>query len=152
MRSILVLSAILVLSGCGKKNTPAAGGEAAGGGNLLGNVQIPDDANSRAFAEKLLTHQVTNFSPADNTGLKFAYKTLTFKNDNSWVADAYIGEGQDSIGCEERGSWTMDAADDEHNATMQWTLKKSTCPGRPQENIMRVKVTIEKGEYDIKIR
>lgn len=151
MRTILVITALLALGGCGKKTPPAA---AAGGsgGDLLGNVAIPDDKLSRAFAEKLLTHPVTNFTPADNTGLKFAYKTLTFKNDNSWVADAYIGDGQESVGCEERGSWKMDAAEDEHNAIMQWTLNKSTCPGRPQENILRVKVTIAQGEYDIKIR
>lgn len=147
----IALVALLALAACGnKKAAPAAA--AAGGGDLLGNVAVPDDKASEAFATKILTHQITNFSPADNTGLKFVYKTMTFKNDNSWVADAYLGEGQDSIGCEEKGTWKMEPAIDDHNANMEWSLSKSTCPGRPQENIMRVKVTIAQGQYDIKVR
>ncbi len=137
--------------GCGKKDTETA--PSAGASNdALGKVDVPDDANSKAFAGKILANQVTGYSPADGYGMKFVYKTLTFRNDNSWSADAILGEGEDSVACIERGTWTMDVATDEHTADMSWKLEDTTCPGRQSQNMMRVNVHIEKGVYSLQNR
>lgn len=113
---------------------------------------IPQDAASQAFARKLMKNQVVNFRPTDASGASFVYKTLTFKPDNSWDAESGMEADGETIECREVGSWTMDAAEDEHTAMMTWTLGKTTCPGRPEQGKLRVKVHIEKGEYTIQIR
>ena len=149
---LLATLPVLLLStpGCKKKEDKTE--TAAPSADVLGKVDIPKDDNSKAFAGKILTHQVTNFTPADGYGMKFVYKTLTFVNDNTWNADAVVGEGDESFGCKESGTWTMEAASDEHTANMEWKMSKTTCSGRQQSDMMRVNVSIAKGDYSISRR
>jgi hypothetical protein len=153
MKSLIVLVALASLVACGKKDAPAASsGDAAVSGNAAAGASIPDDANSRAFAEQLVKTAVHNFSPADNTGMAFVYVTLTFRSDNTWVALSRLGDGDESVDCKETGTWTMEPATSASSAAMEWKLTETTCPGRPKNNIMRAMVSIEGGEYRISFR
>ncbi len=142
---------LLLAPGCKKKEAetaPAANTSA----DVLGKVSIPAGDTSKAFAGKILTHDVTNFTPGDGYGMKFVYQSLKFYNDNTWLAEAVIGQGDDSVACKEHGTWTMDEAKDDHTADMSWKLEHTTCPGRENQNMIRVNVNIEKGEYTISLR
>ena len=46
----------------------------------------------------------------------------------------------------------MDPAADEHTAPMTWKLHRTTCAGRPEDSVLRLKVNIDKGEYRIVFR
>ncbi len=155
--SLLALLALLALpllvlttAGCAKKSGGSA--TAAPAADVMGKVNVPKDDNSRSFAGKILSHDITNFTPSGGDGMKFVYKTLSFRNDNTWDADAVLGEGEDSVGCKEHGTWTMEAAKDEHTADMAWVRDHTTCPGRDQSATLRVNVSIAKGEYTISMR
>ena len=145
----VLLLTFVAAPGCKKKETETA---PAANTDVLGNVNIPKDDNSKAFAGKILTHDITNFTPADGYGMKFMYKNLHFKNNNSWGADAVLGSGDESVDCHEAGTWTMEPATDEHTADVNVVLSDTTCPGRQSKNIMRLNVNIAKGEYTISLR
>ena len=147
---LLVLSLFLA-PGCGKKKATTGGG-AASADRVTAQTKIPDDAKSKAFAEKLLTQIVQDFKPSDNSEAQFVYRTVTFQPDNSWQAVAQMTAQGETIDCQELGEWSMDPADDEHTAAMEWKVNKTTCAGRPETGMLRLKVTIEGGEYNIKFR
>lgn len=140
---------LLAGAGCGKKADNTAPASSGASSDVLGKAEVPSDSVSKAFAGKILTHVVTNYTLADGNGMKFVYKSLTFSNDNGWVADAVIGEGEDSLGCKEQGTWSMEAASDEHTANVSLQMDKSSCPGREQSGTTRLNVYIAKGEYTI---
>lgn len=149
--SMVALSLVLALTGCGEKKPASA---SAGGGNsenlVTGDTKVPNDENSRSFAERLLRNPAKDFKPTDNnSGAKFIYHELNFKPNNTWVANATMYADGEEIDCVERGEWQMEAASDANTAEMTWTLNYTNCPSRPQNNIMRVKVHIEKGDYTV---
>ena len=151
--SMVALSLVLALTGCGEKK-PAASPSAGGAANLVTDAtKIPKDDNSRTFAERLLRNPAKDFKPTDaNTGAKFIYNELNFKPDNTWAANATMYAGGEEIACAERGEWAMEAASDANTADMVWTVTYTNCPSRPQNNIMRLNVHIEKGEYTFQFR
>lgn len=148
--SVLVLAlAFIVTPGCKKKEAATT---ASPNADVLGDVNIPKDDNSKMFATRILQRPITDFSPVDSMGAKLIYKTLTFKNNNAWIAESVLGVGDESVNCTESGLWSMDAATDDHTANMTWDVNKTTCPGRSESNTIRVNVNIEKGEYTISRR
>lgn len=150
--SVIALSVLLALTGCGDKK-PAASTSAASESLITAETNIPKDENSRAFAERLLKHDAQNFKPTDNnTGASFIYNTVSFKPNNNFQADATMVAQGEEIKCVERGTWEMEAADSASTATMMWRVNYTNCPGRPAENVLRLKVTIEKGAYEIAFR
>lgn len=152
MTRIVALIAVLSIVGCGKKSEPASSGSAASAGSAAAATNAPKDDASQAFVKSLLGTTVHNFSPINNGDMKFEYVTLTFGADNSFMAISRMGEGDDTVDCKEFGTWSMDAADSASTAAMEWKITGTTCPGRPKDNIMRVKMTIEGKEYTIKFR
>lgn len=140
---------LLAAPACKKKEDNTAPAASAPSADVLGKVDVPNDDLSKAFAGKILTHVVTNYTLADGNGMKFVYKSLTFSNDNTWWSDAVIGEGDDSVGCKEQGTWSMESASDEHTANVSLKMDKTTCPGREQSGMTRLNVNIAKGEYTI---
>lgn len=151
--SVVALSLVLALTGCGEKK-PAASNAAAGSANLVTEAtKIPADDNSKAFAERLLRNPAKSFKPTDaNTGAKFIYNELTFKPDNTFVANATMYADGEEINCVERGEWAMEKATDANTADMTWTVTYSNCPSRPEHNLMRINVHIEKGDYTFQFR
>ncbi|MDP2315887.1 MAG: hypothetical protein Q8P41_23525 [Pseudomonadota bacterium] len=151
-RSALVLTTLL-LAACGAKKTePKATASAAPAEESIAGAKIPDDAASKSFAEKLIKHDATNFKPTDAAGAGFIYRTVDFKSDNTWWAMAEMSADGETIECKEQGTWELDTAADEHTAPMTWTLTRTSCAGRPENNVLRLKVNIEKGEYRIVFR
>lgn len=155
-RTVLLLAPllpILLLAACGaKKSEVATGASDAPVRESIEGAKIPDDAASKSFAEKLIKFDATKFKPTDGAGPAFVYKSVDFKADNTWWAMAEMSSDGETIECKEQGTWEMDPAADEHTAAMTWTLSRTTCAGRPEASILRLKVNIEKGEYRIVFR
>jgi hypothetical protein len=132
------------LFACGEKaGGPAAAGAAKG---LPSGADVPDDANSKAFARALVSSNTSNFSPTDAPGAKFRYTSLQFRGDNTWVASGYVEAMDERMECVESGSWTMNPADSPTKATMSWALDKTNCAGREAGESTRVQVTLGSGK------
>ncbi|MDP2305068.1 MAG: hypothetical protein Q8P18_03490 [Pseudomonadota bacterium] len=152
IRSALLVTTIL-LAACGAKKTePTASGSDAPAQESIEGAKFPDDASSKSFAEKLIKFDAKDFKPTDGAGPVFIYRSIDFKPNNTWLAMAEMSADGETIECKEEGTWEMDPAADEHTAAMTWTLGRTTCAGRPESSILRLKVNIEKGEYRIVFR
>ncbi len=148
-RTLLPSLALTLLIGCGDKNAPveAAAAPAASG------PQIPADAASKKFAEKLLNLTITNWAPEDSGDVEFEYTSLTFAANNTWQAAAYVAIQDERVDCKELGTWTMDAADSATTANMTWNLEKTTCPGREAGRELRLQLSIlADGAFKTKMR
>jgi hypothetical protein len=150
MTRFVAIAALVI--GCGKKDEPESSGDAASADAASSSAAVPKDADSKAFAKAVLGNALHNFTPTNNGEMRFEYITLTFKADNSWLALARVGEGEDSVECKEGGTWMMEPAESATTASMEWRITSSDCPGRPKEGMLRTKVTIEGKEYKIQIR
>ncbi|MFZ5476988.1 MAG: hypothetical protein ACOZNI_09465 [Myxococcota bacterium] len=146
IRYALVLALIAFPACAGKKKGPPTIEE------KVERANVPSDAASEAFAEKLLRNPAKEFRPTDAAGASFVYHEMKFKPNNTWEAQAEMKAEGESFTCQEFGSWEMDKAEDENTSMMTWKMEKTTCAGRPDADTMRVKVTIEKGEYKILVR
>ncbi len=134
--SHMVLPLALVLAACGPKEASVqAAAEVVG-------PQVPDDASSRKFAEKLLALQILNWSPSDGGAVQFMYNTLTFKRDNTWQADANVSILDEEMACQEGGTWAMDPAQSDNTAFVDVAVEKSTCPGREPPTTIRIEANI----------
>lgn len=153
-RTMILLSALLPLVACGEKKAPASSGSAAAASSeeSIDGAKYPDDAASKAFVTRLIRVDAKDFEPMDAAGAKFIYKSVDFKNDNTWWAAAQMTADGETFDCKEQGTWEMDPAIDEHTAEMTWKLNRSSCAGRPQEGTLRLKVGIDGGEYRIVFR
>lgn len=151
-RSALVLTTLL-LAACGaKKTAPAAATDGAPAEESIDGAKIPDDKTSKAFAQRLVKFDAKDFKPTDAAGARFVYKTVDFRGDNTWWAIAEMSAAGETIECKEQGKWEMDPATDEHTASMTWTLDRTTCAGRPESDVMRLKVEVKDGDYRIVFR
>ena len=152
-RTVILLSALLPLAACGEKKAPASSGStAASTEESIDGAKYPDDAASKSFVTRLIRVDAKDFEPTDASGMKFVYKTVDFRADNTWWAAAQMTADGETFDCKEQGTWDMDPAMDDHTAEMTWKLSRSSCAGRPQEGTMRVKVGIEGGQYRIVFR
>lgn len=148
-----LLITTLTLIACGAKKAPStsAGANAPAEESIEG-AKIPDDKTSKSFAQKLIKFNVKDFKPADSGGARFVYTSVDFKPDNRWLAMAEMTADGETVQCKEEGTWEMDAAADEHTAPMTWKMTRSSCAGRPDTSILRVKVEIKEGQYRIAVR
>ena len=154
IRSALPLVTLLLVTGCAKKaEAPKAAGEyAPAAEESIEGARYPDDANSKVFVERLIRVEAKGFKPTDAPGAAFVYTSLDFRADNTWFAQAQMTAGGETIDCKEEGTWEMDAALDERTAPVTTKLTRSSCAGRPDNEILRLKIKIEKGEYTIVFR
>jgi hypothetical protein len=151
IRTLLPL--VLLLSACGEKTSAPTATASASTSAPSAQADVPKDAASQSFAAKLLKYPIKDFSPSDNGGVQFSYKTLTFRADNTWSADASMVADGETVDCNESGTWSMDPAENPNLATMDWKLQKTSCAGRPTDEVMHVKVEISnEGEYKILFR
>ncbi len=143
----------LLLAACGKKK-PANNNNDGNKSGITAATKVPDDAKSRDFAERLLKHQIRDFRPADGGEAEFIWRAVTFAPDNSFLAlsEVILPNGE-SFTCEERGAWSMEAAEAASTASMIWKINKTTCTGRNDGVELRAKVSIsEGGDYKIIFR
>jgi len=147
-RALLPLLA-LTLCACGDKDAPVEAAPVP----VQAGPDIPGDAQSQRFAEKLLALQVENWAPDDSGDVEFRYTRLTFNPDNTWNASGYVAVIDERVDCKELGRWTMDPAVSETTASMTWTIEKTTCPGREAERDLRLEMSILKdGTFKVKMR
>ena len=107
----------LILSACGDKAPPANAGSAppAASSSIAG---APGDANSQAFAARLIALKLQDFHPSDASGATITYSALSFKPDGTWAASGSVSFDDENIICEESGPWKMDPADSATSATV----------------------------------
>ena len=152
LRSLLPL--VLVLTGCPKNTeTSTAAAADAPKGESIDGASYPNDANSKSFVEKLIRTDIKDFRPTDaGGGAGFIYKSVDFKADNSWAAASQMTADGETIDCTEQGTWSIDPAESDATAATTLEMTRSNCAGRPDKDTMRLKITIEKGEYKIVFR
>jgi hypothetical protein len=147
-RAFLPMLALVFAFGCGDKQAPveAAPAQAAG-------PDIPGDAASKKFADKLMGLTISNWSPDDSGDVKFEYTNMTFAPDNTWKAVAYVAIMEERVDCKEMGSWSMDPAESATTAGMTWSIDKTTCPGREAGRELRMSLSIlGDGSFKVKMR
>ena len=117
------------------------------------NTDLPKDGASKNFATQLMATPLTDFEPPDNDGTTFLYDTLTFNVGNRWEAAAWLDVPGDRFDCVESGSWTMDAAESDTVAPVNWTVEETNCPGRKVGAATRAKLTIQAdGDVGVEFR
>lgn len=155
MRIVYWFGVATLLVACGKKQAPEPAGDqpaAAPAGELT--AEMPDTPEAKAFAKRLVETTVTDWDPLGGaSGVELRYKTLTFQPDGSWTAEAALTADFESFECKEVGTWSIDEAESDSAATMNWEVRKTTCPTREAGDALRVKMGIQKGgEYKIAFR
>jgi hypothetical protein len=142
----------VALAGCAKdkeKTNTAAAAEAKP--KVVANV--PDDANSKAFAEKLQAMDIQDFKPSSSQGGEIVYTHLKFREEGVWAATGYVEAQDEKIDCSETGTWTMEPATSQNTATMVWKTSTTDCIGREPGGEQRVLVTLkDDGKIDADYR
>jgi hypothetical protein len=134
----------VALAGCAKdkeKTSTAAAAEAKATPPPTANV--PDDATSKAFAEKLQSMDVQGFSPSSAAGGNIVYTHLKFREEGVWAATGYVEAQDEKMDCSETGTWTMEPATSESTATMTWKTQTTDCVGREAGGEQRMLVTLK---------
>ena len=104
---------------------------------------VPDDKLSQAFGDKLFELDIQHFKPVDAAGgAKLVYSSVTFQPDGTWLAQGEVSVSDESMACQEAGTWTMDPATAKDTAAMLWTISKTSCAGREAPQDLRLVVTI----------
>ena len=131
----------VALAGCGDKEPTKTAAAAEAAPKPMANV--PDDANSKAFAEKLQAMDIQDFSPSSAAGGHIVYTHLKFRDEGVWAATGYVEAQDEKMDCSETGTWTMEPATSESTATMTWKTKTTDCIGREPGGEQRMLVTLK---------
>jgi hypothetical protein len=119
----------------------------------LADADIPGDADSKAFAKRLVASTFTNFLPTDGDGAKFVYENFGFAGDNHWSASGYVEIMDERMECAEAGTWTMEEASAGDTATVTWIVVSTDCAGREVGAETRAQLTLDKdGELEARFR
>ena len=131
----------MALAGCGDKEPTKTAAAAEAKPTPVMNV--PDDANSKAFAEKLASMDIQGFSPSSAAGGDIVYTHLKFRNEGVWAATGYVEAQDEKMDCSETGTWSMEPATSQSTATMTWKTSTTDCIGREPGGEQRVLVTLK---------
>ena len=131
----------VALAGCGDKEPTKTAAAAEAKPTPMMNV--PDDANSKAFAEKLSAMDIQGFSPASVAGGEIVYTHFKFRDEGVWAATGYVEAQDEKMDCSETGTWTMEPATSQTTATMTWKTETTDCIGREPGGEQRVLVTLK---------
>ena len=134
----------VMLAGCAKdkeKSTTAAPAEA----KPKVVAHVPEDANSKAFAEKLQAMDIQDFKPSSSSseGGEIVYTHLKFRDEGVWAATGYVEAQDEKMDCSETGTWTMEPATSQSTATMTWKTTTTDCIGRDAGGEQRALVTLK---------
>lgn len=153
MRTFIILSLLFVV-GCAKEKSVAKPtGVVAKDGGITGETEIPDDADSKKFADHLVRNPLRGFAPTDSSGgASIKWDTVTFGPKNHWEADAVLTAGGETVRCTEQGRWTIDKAESPTHDTVNLETKKSSCPGRSDGTSYRLVMDIEGDNYQVVFR
>ena len=135
----------LALAGCAKDKEKSNTAAAAPAAKPKVVAHVPDDANSKAFAEKLQAMDIQDFKPTSSSseGGEIVYTHLKFRDEGVWAATGYVEAQDEKMDCSETGTWTMEPATSQSTATMTWKTSTTDCVGREPGNEQRVLVTLK---------
>lgn len=139
-----------LFTACGEKEetSTAAASEAA----TTESSVVPDDKNSKAFAESLFAQDFAGMKPVEGDGVELTYNRLSFNPDGSWMAEGIVEVMDEGMECVESGTWSMDAATSKDVATVSWDLEKTNCAGRESGGTTRAEITFDGSDYSMKMR
>jgi hypothetical protein len=152
---VLSIASLVLFSlvGCPKEEKSGGGGIVAEEGGVTSETELPDDKDTRKFADGLIRNPVKNFKPADGSGdAGITWKTLTFGPKNHWEANAVISAGGENVDCMEAGRWTAEKAESGVKDTINLDTNKSTCPGRSESIQYRLEMTRDGNDWQIVFR
>jgi hypothetical protein len=152
LRSIILVPFVVLLVGCAKEKAPAkpsgGGGIVAQEGGITPETELPDDKDTRKFADDLVRNPVKGFSPADSV----LWSTLRFGPKNHWEATTQISVGGEKIECEEAGRWTAEKAESATKGTVNLETKKSSCAGRSDSTQYRLVLSVQDNGWQVVVR
>ena len=129
------------------------GGDAPAAEAAAPATNVPDDGDSKKFADALMAAKIEGFRPTDGEGAKFEYDTLSFDAGNTWKAAGFVEIMDEKMECSESGTWAMEPAESAKVATVSWKVTASDCPGVDKDRESRAVLTVGKaGIEDIKFR
>ena len=145
----LLMSAIVVtaLAGCGSKKAPAAAAEPA---KPQITASMPDSAEAKGLAEKLVENGISDWSPTGSRDFKWT--GATFHPDGALKVQAKIVAGGETIECPETGTWSIAEADSKTSGIVEWTIVKTSCATRDNGTSQRVQLTYSGSETKISFR
>lgn len=147
----MIAMALATLVACGEKEESST--SAVEEATESASTVVPADKVSQAYGKRLFSAEITRFKPVDGGGADFVYDDLTFKPDGSWSANGKVTIADESMECKEMGTWTMDPAESESQATLSWTVDKTNCAGREDGTTLRAMLILDKdGSYTVKMR
>ena len=141
--AVLSIASLVLLSlvGCPKeeKEKGGGGGIVAQEGGITPETELPDDKDTRKFADHLVRTPVRNFKPSDASGgADIEWSKVSFGPKNHWEADAVLSAGGERVNCTEAGRWTAEKCDSSTVCTINLDTKKSSCPGRSESTQYRL--------------
>jgi hypothetical protein len=148
---------LALLFACGPKATPqpvaAAAAEAAPASTSIDDAKLPADAASRAFAKRLLSTPIADFSPTEGGGISFTWTRVTFTGDNAWRAEGRMRDPEgESVSCTETGTWALEPAESETVAIVALAQAQGDCPGRPSTGTARYRLLAEGDGWKVQVR
>ncbi len=124
MRALVVL-ALVAAAGC-KKKQPEPAAEPSAPKKAQITAEIPEGAEARAFAEKLVANGLQDINP---TGSSDFSMTLEFRPDGHYAGKGHAELGGETLDCEETGTWRIEEMVD-GKARVEWTIVRTNCPNR----------------------
>ncbi|MBM4393239.1 MAG: hypothetical protein FJ090_19105 [Deltaproteobacteria bacterium] len=151
---MLTIASVLVLglAACPKEE-PQKTGIVAQEGGITSETELPEDKDTRKFADHLVRNPITKFKPTDAaSGADLIWNVLKFGPKNHFEATAVISAGGETVNCEEAGRWTAEKASSGTEGIINLDTNKSSCPGRSGTDKYRLQITISGDTYQVVMR
>jgi len=139
--ALLVLLPTLLACG-GSKAPPVAAAATSATTQEPGSGSFPTDSHSQTFVRSLTALDITNFAAVGGNSASVIFSHLSFKKDNTWSAVGYFTADDEHMDCTESGTWTMDPAESDTVATINWIIGKTDCVTRTSGTETRAQITI----------
>jgi len=148
MGTFILVPMLVLFAGCAKEKGPAkpsGGGVVAQEGGITPETELPDDKDTRKFADQLVRNPVKDVAPADNV----RWESLKFGPKNHWEATTVLSLGDEKVDCVEQGRWTAEKAESADKGTVVLQTKKNNCPGRSDSTEYRLVLTLDPNGWQI---
>ncbi|NCG20793.1 MAG: hypothetical protein GWP91_17430 [Rhodobacterales bacterium] len=146
MRTITVLTVLLLIASCGKKTATETAAVAPPRSAFT--AEMPDSPEAKKFAKQLTGSPLRGVSPTGSSNFNLH---LTFAADGSFTSTGQAELGGETLECEEVGTWRIDSMDG-IKANMDWTLAKTNCPNRENGSTQRVLLEFTADDFKISFR
>jgi hypothetical protein len=146
MRLFMSLIITVALAGCGSKKAPEPAAEA----KPKITASMPDTAEAKGFAEKIVATGIKDWSPTGSRDFKWT--SATFHPDGALKVQAKIIAGGETIECPETGTWSIAEAESKTSGIVEWTIVKTSCATRENGTNKRIQLSYSGSETKISVR